>query len=154
QTELAAAWFRRSAPQLPVVVIPNPVQNVYDGEPDAVVQDVFDVYSNKRIILAMGRLEIQKGFDLLLQAFASVYRRYPSWRLVIAGEGRQRSQIEALVAELGLTEHVLLPGFTHTPRALMRRCHAFVLSSRYEGFPNVLLEAMASGLPCVSFACS
>lgn len=104
-------------------------------------------------IAAVGRLERQKGFDLLIDAFAGVAARHPEWRLNIWGEGSQRTQLEAQVKALGLQERVFLPGVTHIPGTWIQEADAFVLSSRYEGFPNALAEAMSAGLPCIAFDC-
>jgi glycosyltransferase involved in cell wall biosynthesis len=105
------------------------------------------------VIVAMGRLVPQKGFDMLLDAFAPVARRHPDWNLEIWGEGPQRAALERRRAALGLEQRVRLPGTTAEPHDTLRRAGIFVLSSRREGFPMVLGEAMASGVPCVSFDC-
>ncbi|UWU18385.1 glycosyltransferase family 4 protein (plasmid) [Rhizobium sullae] len=105
------------------------------------------------VLTAVGRLTRQKGFDLLLQAFARIEARFPSWRLVIWGEGEARQELEAQREALGLASRVDLPGVTKTPGEWIETTDIFVLSSRYEGWGIVLLEAMAAGLPVVSFAC-
>src|SRR5690606_7014711 len=92
-------------------------------------------------------------FLTLIRAFARVRATRNDARLVILGEGEQREEIERLVAELGLKPHVSLPGFVKNPYAYMARAAVFVLSSRWEGFPNVLVEAMAVGVPVVATDC-
>ncbi|KQX16431.1 MULTISPECIES: glycosyltransferase family 4 protein [unclassified Ensifer] len=104
-------------------------------------------------LTAVGRLTWQKGFDLLLQAFAKVAPKHPDWKLVIWGEGEARKELEDLRDQLGLTERVELPGVTARPGLWVETADVFVLSSRYEGWGIALLEAMASGVPVVSFAC-
>ena len=104
------------------------------------------------IILAAGRLKPEKDFVNLLQAFDRVRQLRPA-RLVILGEGWQRPMLHALVRRLGLRKHVDLPGFLANPFACMARARLFVLSSRHEGFANVIPEALACGCPVVSTDC-
>jgi glycosyltransferase involved in cell wall biosynthesis len=103
-------------------------------------------------IFSAGRLVHQKGYDVLVRAFAaSAFRR--SHRLVIAGEGPEMHALQALAGELGIGEKVLFPGFQKNPWAWMRRCDLYVLSSRWEGCPNALAEALACGTPAVATDC-
>ncbi len=104
------------------------------------------------VVCGAGRLEAQKDFPTLLRAFALVARDRPC-RLLILGEGKARPRLEALIAELGLSERVALVGFQHNPYAFLARAALFVLSSAWEGSPNVLTEAMALGIPVVSTDC-
>lgn len=104
------------------------------------------------VILGVGRLEPQKDFETLLRAFALARRDRPL-RLVILGEGSERRKLERLIDELELEDCVRVPGFSPNPYAWMRRASLFVLSSRWEGFPLVLLEAIAVGCPIISTDC-
>jgi len=104
------------------------------------------------VVVAIGRLTPQKDFPTLLRAFARL-RQTQNARLLILGEGELRPQLEALVAGLGLQDHARLPGFVDNPFAYLSRSALFVLSSAWEGFGNVLVEAMACGTPVVATAC-
>lgn len=105
-----------------------------------------------RTILAAGRLTRQKGFDMLIPAFGRVVRAHPDWRLRICGRGHLREDLERLVDEEGLSGVVELPGPQDLARE-MAEASIFVLSSRFEGFPVALLEAMSKGMAVVSFDC-
>lgn len=104
-------------------------------------------------ILACGRLTAQKGFDLLLEAFARIAPHHPGWSLAILGEGEQREALARRARAPDLLGRVYLPGVVRDAAAAMRGADLFVLSSRYEGFPNVLVEAMACGLPVIAADC-
>lgn len=127
-------------------VIPNPF---------VLPHDISAVEANRRTktVIAVGRLDKQKGFDRLLKAFASIAQRHREWSLVIWGEGKHRVELETLRDELGLQGCAFFPGWTRKPFEEMKQAHLFVLPSHFEGFPNVLCEAMACGLPVVSFDC-
>ena len=104
------------------------------------------------VILSAGRLSRQKDYPTLVKAFARVAANRPC-RLIILGEGGRRKALERLVRKLGLTDRVSLPGWVDNPLAFMSRASLFVLSSRYEGLPGVLVQALACGCPCVSTDC-
>ena len=104
-------------------------------------------------LTAVGRFTEQKGFDLLLQAFAMVAHQHPEWRLRIWGEGPDRAELEALATRLGIADRVEMPSVSKEPGGWIESADAFVLSSRFEGWGLVLGEAMAAGLPSVSFDC-
>ena len=131
-------------------VIPNPVQKT---DPQSKKCLLRSTGSSKRILLAMGRLSAQKGFDLLIDAFAGLAAKHSDWILEIWGAGSELEDLKRRVLAAGLSERIQLSGFTANPVETMRRADIFVLSSRYEGFPNVLCEAMSGGLPVVSFDC-
>jgi glycosyltransferase involved in cell wall biosynthesis len=106
------------------------------------------------IVLGVGRLEKQKSFDVLIRAFAKVKEQYSiPVRLVILGEGSLRSSLENLIDTLGLSDSVVLLGFVSNPHAYMSQASVFVLSSIFEGFGNVICEAIAVGTPVVSTDC-
>lgn len=104
------------------------------------------------VIVAVGRLAAQKDFATLLRAFARVRERRPA-RLLILGEGRLRPALEAQVAQLGLGAAVALPGYAENPFAALARADLYVMSSRYEGLPGALIQALACGCRVVSTDC-
>jgi len=104
------------------------------------------------VILGVGRLTKQKDFPTLIKAFAKVRESFQC-RLVILGEGQDRPKLEALITDLGIRSDTLLPGFVHNPYPYFKRASLFVLSSIWEGSPNVLTEALALGTPVVSTDC-
>lgn len=139
---MSSGWVLRR-----VRVIPNPV----------LVQEL-DIKQHARVgemkrLISVGRLDEGKQFGVLIKVFASLARHHPHWSLRIVGEGPLRSVLQQQIADLGLEERVELPGQTANIGEVLAESDAFVLTSKYEGFPNALLEAMAFGLPCVTFDC-
>ena len=126
------------------VVIPNPVTLPRHIERHA---------SDGRRVVAVGRLDRQKGFDLLLEGFSHVASFVPAAKLTIFGEGPERGALKEQARALGIGDRVSLPGVTRSPVDWISAGDVFVLSSRFEGFPNVLLEAMRAGLPSIAFDC-
>lgn len=153
QNHRVAQWLQREIPGANVEVIGNPVDIQCAEQPDVVMNTALTCCNGHNLILAAGRLSEQKGFDLLIRAFAPIARRRPNWVLAIMGEGQERSALDALSRELEIADRVLLPGFSRSIHLMMQRSQLFVLPSRYEGMPNVLAEAMACGVPCISFDC-
>jgi glycosyltransferase involved in cell wall biosynthesis len=141
QTRASLACLDRSA-RIRARVIPNPI----------LLADV----SPRRgdlVLTAVGRLTYQKGFDLLIRAFALIAPLHPEWSLSIWGEGEEARQLLSIIDQMQLNGRVKLRGASRTPEEWIESSSAFVLSSRYEGFGNVLAEAMAGGLPVVSYDC-
>lgn len=141
QTEAAAEWLRSHC-QAQVDVIPNALRQL----PRPATR-------REQLVLAIGRMQPEKGFDLLLEAFARIHPRHPAWRLAIVGDGNQRAALQALAARLDLTECIDWPGRTQEVEAWYARASVVAVPSRYEGFPNVLLEAMAMGAAVVAADC-
>ena len=112
-----------------------------------------DIKKEKQIV-AIGRFHRQKNFPLMIRAFEKVHSIYPEYKLVVYGDGELRPELEELIEELGLADSVLLYGNTRDVLRKMKQAEVFVLSSDFEGMPNVLMEAMGLGLPCVSTDCS
>ena len=149
QTQHALDYFS-SAIRIHGRVIPNAVRL-----PEPITNSSSTECQRKthKVVLAMGRLAKEKNFMALIQAFAVLAPRYPTWNLEIWGEGPERDNLEMLVNNFNLCNRITLPGTTKSPNDRMRKADLFVLSSLYEGFPNVLGEAMACGLPVISFNC-
>ena len=132
-----------------LVVINNPVDVEWINERARSEKKLFD--SGKFNVLATGKLKYQKGFDLLLRAMASLSD--DRYHLTILGAGPETGSLEDLRERLGLNSQVTFLGFVENPYKYMSQADIFVLSSRFEGFPNVILESMACGTPVVSFNC-
>jgi GalNAc-alpha-(1->4)-GalNAc-alpha-(1->3)-diNAcBac-PP-undecaprenol alpha-1,4-N-acetyl-D-galactosaminyltransferase len=146
QTESVAAWFRTThARPARIAVIPNPVFEVADVTPAPARSRTF--------LFAAGRLTHQKGFDLLIRALALLVARGSELELVIAGEGPEHGRLAQLAEELGLSSRVRLIGRVQNLSGWMTAAAAFLLPSRYEGFPNVLVEALACGAAVVAADC-
>ncbi len=151
-TDESRRWLQTHVPGCRVAVIPNAAPFPLPiTEPVLPPEQVAPWH--RRLVLAVGRLAEQKGFDLLIEAFADIAAVCADWDLVILGEGQERPDLEARVAALGLDHRVKLPGRAGNVADWYRRADLYVMSSRFEGFPNTLAEAMAHGCPAVSFDC-
>lgn len=145
QSDAVADWAR-SRFRVPVHILPNPIQlERWRASPE--------MQPRGRRVVAAGRLVPQKGFDLLIESFARLKDKHPEWSLAIFGEGAERAALEAQILRLSLLGRVTLPGATRDLAGALGRADLFVLPSRYEGFPNVLIEALAAGKAVVATDC-
>jgi glycosyltransferase involved in cell wall biosynthesis len=143
QTEAIAGWARARF-GVPVHVLPNPVR-----------LPSWQLASQNRAveIVAAGRLVKQKGFDILIGSFAEIAASHPGWSLTIYGDGPDRTSLKEQIRALGLEDRVSLPGVTNDMASALTKAGLFVLASRYEGYPNVLVEALAASCPVVATDC-
>lgn len=135
--------FDKELPYNQTIVIPNPV----------VLTDKYQSSLNSKQIISVGRLQQQKGYDTLIEVFARVHQQYPDWVLNIYGEGNYRPQLEQQIQDCQLVGIVNLCGRTKEIYQKMREAAFYVMSSRFEGFGMVLVEAQSQGLPVISFDC-
>jgi len=127
------------------------VKSRYKIENPLILKNAYTNIEREKIILAVGRLNRVKGFDLLIEAFSKFNR--DGWRLLIAGEGRERKNLERLIESFQLSNRVELLGLVEDMEIYYKRASIFVLSSLTEGFPGVLCEAMGYGCAVISFDC-
>lgn len=152
QTRESAQWIARNTGALLVEVIPNPIPWPFPSHPPRLDPENF-LAKDQRLLLGVGRLTEQKGFDLLIEAFARLAPRFLEWVLVILGEGPLRHELEGQVMTHRLQNRVMLPGVAGNIGEWYTRADIYVMSSRFEGFGNTLAEALAHGTPAVSFDC-
>ena len=136
--EISKFLFKRCKAN--IAIIPNFIDN----------QREFSLPKLERKIISIGRLDKQKNFSLLILAFARLRLSFPNWTLHIIGEGEQRQDLENLILSLELNNKVILHGYVSNPFPMLMSSSLFVQTSIFEGFPNVLLEAMSCGLPVIS----
>ena len=126
-----------------ITVIPNPI---------SFQTERISTLLNKKVI-SVGRLALPKNYASLIRAFKLVVDRHPDWILEIYGNGPQEIELKSLIVKLNLEKHVFLKGFSANVKQVMTNASIFVSSSIFEGFPLVIIEAMACGLPVISYAC-
>lgn len=151
-TSESADWLKVHTGAQRVTVIPNAATWPLPSQAPRMSPDSL-CSPGRHLLLAVGRLDMQKGFDWLIESFSVMAKKYPNWDLVILGEGPLRTTLESQVRAAELGERVFLPGRAGNVGEWYERADLYVMSSRFEGFPNTLVEAMAYSLSAVSFDC-
>ena len=144
QTEMAKSFFS-SKIQGKSRVLLNPVDE----------KRIPEMYSGirKKIFVSAGRLDKQKNFKFLIEGFCAFYKNNQDFKLIIYGEGKQREELEKLISDKKMNNVISLPGRDNNLLESIKDCYTFILSSDYEGLPNVLIEAMCMGMPVISTDC-
>jgi len=150
-TDKSALWLKENTCSRQVVVIPNPA--VWPIPVNQPVLDSSKWIDRERCIIGVGRLIPEKSFDILIEIFKDLRCEFPNWSLLVLGEGGEREKLESLIADNDLASCVKLPGRVGNIGEWYKKASIYVMTSRFEGFPNTLVEAMASGLPAISFDC-
>ena len=135
------------------------IENPYDVEEIEryanceIEKDTLDFIQNHKTAVAVGRLNEQKGYEDLIQIFSRVIKKCPNAALVILGEGELKEELESIIREKKLENNIKLLGVKKNPFSYMAKCDVYVSTSKHEGFPNTLVEAMACGLPVIQTDC-
>lgn len=151
-TEEGAAWLHEAIPAAKAIVVPNPVTFPLPAGDSAVLPDRI-LHPDDQLVLMVGRLAPQKNLQLAIASFAHVAAARPDARMVILGDGPERANLEGRIADLGMTDRIVLPGRSNNLAPWFRRAQLLLLTSKFEGLPNVLPEAMTHGCPVVSVDC-
>lgn len=143
QTEDAKKWFPEKLQRKSTVIW------------NAVNEDFYKILRSpvKGLVVSCGRLQPQKNHKMLISAIKQVFENYPNVRLNIYGSGNLESELTSYINELGMKNVITLKGQTSNVAEVLKKADIFVMSSDYEGMPNALMEAMASGVPCISTDC-
>jgi len=149
-TEETRLWIEDNTWARSVIKIPNGMVYPLPEATPVVDWPVDDQY---KVILGVGRLEEQKQFDLLISAYAHVAHEFPEWKLLIVGSGSLKKELQNLIDKHSLNDAIQLCGAVGNLDFWYKKADLFVFPSKYEGFPNALLEALSYGLPCISFNC-
>ncbi len=153
QTASVQQYLARILPSDKLRVIPNAVTL-----PESTAEPTRSLHieesTGKQILLSVGRLAHEKGFDVLLRAWGRAHSDLLNWILVLMGDGPERNRLEALARSLNVIDSVRFLGWWDSPWPAYARADLYVMPSRYEGFPMALLEAMSCGKPCIATRCS
>lgn len=136
-----------------IKVIYNPVYKPYIETVPQNVEDITNFLQNHKFVLGVGRLTEQKDFKTLISAFFIVSQINPQLKLLILGEGTLRESLQIQIKQLNLEGRVIMPGFVDNPKYFLKRAELFVLSSKWEGFGNVIVEALGVGTKVISTDC-
>ncbi len=148
-TEMSASWLREHTNARRVLVIPNPV--VW---PMPIHAPVIEPPVKKKLrLLAVGRLVPLKQFDLLIEVFSQIASGCPQWELQIIGDGPEMGRLRAIVAATSCADRIHLPGQIGNLGDWYGSADLYVMTSKYEGFPNAVIEALAHGIPAICFDC-
>lgn len=150
-TQETKFWVKENTKARQVIVIPNPV--LFPLPLQSPIVSPKDYFGEGKVVLAVGRLTHQKGFDLLIEAFSLLADKHSDWNLLVIGEGFLRDYLEQQIRALDLSERIFLVGRVGNIGEFYTQANLYVMTSRFEGFPNSLVEALAHGLPAVSFDC-
>ena len=153
QTSESMIWMSKNFPANKVELIPNPIEYPIRIDKNKSVSPDDIILPEKKIILGSARFHKNKQFDLLIRSFSKIHYKYPDWILVILGDGEEKNNLLKLVSDLEINKKVFFPGIVGNVPDWYKRSDLFVLTSKMEGFPNVLLESMSYGLPSISFDC-
>ena len=151
-TRECADWIEINSSARHVPVIPNPIAWPMQNNPPRITPQSI-CSPGRKILLAVGRLEPVKNLEVLIKKFSQLAKKFPDWDLVILGEGHQRSLLESTICSEGLEARVFIPGLAGNVGEWYEHADLYVMTSQSEGFPNSLAEALAHGLPAVSFDC-
>ena len=152
QTKKNKFFVEKFFPRIETHVIPNPIVYPIPNNGNICSPNLY-LSKNKKVILGAGRLHKSKQFDILIKAYSEIKDKHQSWDLVILGDGEEKKNLNDLIKKLEISNRVHLIGSVGNMQNWYEVSDLFVLTSSFEGFPNVLLEAMSCGLPCISFDC-
>jgi glycosyltransferase involved in cell wall biosynthesis len=151
-TPECADWIMRNTFAITVAVIPNPAVWPLEAQAPYIAPETV-CRPGRKVLLGVGRLSEEKDFSALIKVFSKLAGCHPDWDLVIVGGGPEHKRLSGQVKDLSLSERVFLPGVVGNLGEWYGRSDLYVMTSWYEGFPNALAEALAHGLPAISFDC-
>lgn len=146
QTDTVKSWYKKYTKKKQMWVIPNAINDEFLNQKRNNIRE--------KKIVAVGRLEMQKNYPMLLKAFSMIDKKYDEYTLEIYGIGPLENEIKKMMMELGIEQKVFLHGFSKSIQKEIKDATLFVMTSTHEGMPNALIEAMAMGLPCVVTDCA